>query len=185
MTPCVRIFYPSEFTHFFKQGANQRRNEPTYDDTTRPMRCKAEEYQRRQDKLNLENPSKRKIFAKKSPNVPRRPRIWLNFISVKLPRPPRTWALPVILLKIACFEPSKIWKKVYKNGHNQTKFWKKWIFQQILKTKNERTNERTNNWSKYFRKNSSNFEISSDLKTSENFFVSTRNGFAGQKTPYV
>ena len=65
MTPCVRIFYPSEFTHFFKQGANQRRNEPTYDDTTRPMRCKADEYQRRQDKLNLENPSKRKIFAKK------------------------------------------------------------------------------------------------------------------------
>ena len=54
------------------------------------MRCKADEYQRRQDKLNLENPSKRKIFAKKSPNVPRRPRIWLNFISVKLPRPPRS-----------------------------------------------------------------------------------------------
>ena len=57
------------------KGANQRRNEPTYDDTTRPMRCKADEYRRRQDKLNLKNPSKRKIFAKKSPNVPRQPRI--------------------------------------------------------------------------------------------------------------
>ena len=31
----------------------------------------------------------------------------------------------------------------------------------------------------------SNFEISSDLKTSENFFVSTRNDRAGQKTPYI
>ena len=43
-----------------------------------------------QDKLNLENPSKRKIFAKKSPNLSHRLRIWLNFISVKLPRPLRS-----------------------------------------------------------------------------------------------
>ena len=54
------------------------------------MRRKAGEYWRRQDKLNFENPSKSNIFAKKSLNVRRRPRIWLNFISVKLPRPPRS-----------------------------------------------------------------------------------------------
>ena len=54
------------------------------------MRRKADEYWRRQDKLNFENPLKSNIFAKKSLNVPRRPRIWLNFISVKLPRPPRS-----------------------------------------------------------------------------------------------
>ena len=54
------------------------------------MRRKADEYWRRQDKLNFKNPLKSNIFAKKSLNVPRRPRIWLNFISVKLPRPPRS-----------------------------------------------------------------------------------------------
>ena len=36
---------------------------------------KADENRRRQDKLNLGNPSKRKIFAKKSPNLSHRLRI--------------------------------------------------------------------------------------------------------------
>ena len=41
-------------------------------------------------KTNLENPSKRATFAKNSPNSAHRLRIWLNFISVKWSRPPRT-----------------------------------------------------------------------------------------------
>ena len=104
----------SQFSKHRKEEVEKKRKRAP----TRPMRCKADEYRRRQDKLNLENPSKRKIFAKKSPNVPRRPRIWLNFISVKLPRPPRTWALPVIFAQNCVFWTFKNSKNICKNEHN-------------------------------------------------------------------
>ena len=54
-------------------------------------------------------------------------------------RKPCRWFLP----KFACFEPSKNWKKVDKNGQNQPKFWKKLKFSTNFEN-NERTNERTN-----------------------------------------
>ena len=70
-------------------------------------------------KTNLENPSKRTTFVKNSPNSAHRLRIWLNFISVKWSRPPRSgsrsraWTLSKMILFHAHFWTSEFaWNRI-------------------------------------------------------------------------
>ena len=76
-------------------------------------------------KTKLENPSKRTTFVKNSPNSAHRLRIWLNFISVKWSRPPRSgsrsraWTLSKMILFHAHFWTSEFaWNRIKGNKKN-------------------------------------------------------------------